>query len=279
MMREEVEMCSNCMGENIIQWDVEKDGYEVKCQHCGEKIMLCDACFHSDDNEVHKCDWHEDKGCWRKRNQRYIRYPEIDRCSDKQYLYDNLTHFVLSWIEKILEFYNSGKIDLLIPRFDNDEIDFDGEWKLIIKNKSYKANGNEVLVLKWYEGFEDTGYLVGCLSSLEFERYFYSIEKDEYNGKVIHLSGNLYENDAQADTQDYFRLAEWTFLYIQINEAKEMIKNNTFYDYVDEKIDYLSNLTESEAINICEHYHNGQSGTELHINEITDDTPCGNYWF
>ena len=45
MLREEVELCSYCMGENVLQWDVEKDGYKAKCQHCGEEMMLCDACF------------------------------------------------------------------------------------------------------------------------------------------------------------------------------------------------------------------------------------------
>lgn len=67
MLREEVEVCSYCMGENILQWDVEKDGYKAKCQHCGEEMMLCDACFYSDDNENHYCDWCEEDGCWRSR--------------------------------------------------------------------------------------------------------------------------------------------------------------------------------------------------------------------
>jgi transcription elongation factor Elf1 len=39
MIREEVEWCPHCESENIIQWDVEKNGYEIICQHCGEKIM------------------------------------------------------------------------------------------------------------------------------------------------------------------------------------------------------------------------------------------------
>lgn len=67
MIREEVEVCPYCMGENIIQWDVEKDGYEVLCQHCGKKILLCDACRHSDDNEHQLCDWNEVHGCFRKK--------------------------------------------------------------------------------------------------------------------------------------------------------------------------------------------------------------------
>jgi uncharacterized protein (DUF983 family) len=40
MVREEVEICPNCMSENIFKWNVEKDGYEVKCKVCGEKMML-----------------------------------------------------------------------------------------------------------------------------------------------------------------------------------------------------------------------------------------------
>ena len=64
---EVVEICPHCMGENIIKWNVKRDGYEIVCQHCGEKIMLCDACIHSDDNKHQKCDWCEDGGCFRKR--------------------------------------------------------------------------------------------------------------------------------------------------------------------------------------------------------------------
>ena len=69
MLREEVEVCPHCMGENIIQWDVEKDGYVTKCNHCGSKIMLCDACLHSDDNVGRYCDWSEENGCWRNRQK------------------------------------------------------------------------------------------------------------------------------------------------------------------------------------------------------------------
>ena len=64
-LKEEVEICPYCMNENIIYWNAEKDGYEIICQHCGEKIMLCDACIHSNDNKRQKCDWNE-KGCFRK---------------------------------------------------------------------------------------------------------------------------------------------------------------------------------------------------------------------
>ena len=67
MLQEEVEVCPDCMGENIIEWDVEKDGYKVKCHHCGEEMMLCYSCLHSEDNDCQFCDWCEENGCWRSR--------------------------------------------------------------------------------------------------------------------------------------------------------------------------------------------------------------------
>lgn len=66
MYREEVEICPHCMFENIVQWNVEKDGYEIICKNCGKKIMLCDACLHSDDNKSYSCDWCEKEGCFRE---------------------------------------------------------------------------------------------------------------------------------------------------------------------------------------------------------------------
>lgn len=66
-MTEAVEMCPHCMGENVFPgWDTEEQGYVSVCQHCGEKIMLCDECQHADDNPVGKCDW-ESGRCFRGR--------------------------------------------------------------------------------------------------------------------------------------------------------------------------------------------------------------------
>lgn len=63
---EVTEVCPHCDRENTLVWDYKNDGYEIHCPHCGEKILLCDACFHSDDNEGMKCDWHEGK-CFRNK--------------------------------------------------------------------------------------------------------------------------------------------------------------------------------------------------------------------
>lgn len=110
------------------------------------------------------------------------------------------------------------------------------------------------------------------------ERYFYSIELDKDGNKVIHLSGNVYLNDVDT-TESNYRIAEWTFFYIPVAEAKEMFANDTFYEYVNERVNYLGDITKKEANDICELYHCGKSGTELHIQDISEETPCGNYWF
>lgn len=60
----EVEVCPSCEHENEIKWDINKDGFEAHCPHCGAKMMLCDACHHKyggchDDD----CDWCKGKGC------------------------------------------------------------------------------------------------------------------------------------------------------------------------------------------------------------------------
>lgn len=109
------------------------------------------------------------------------------------------------------------------------------------------------------------------------DRYFYSVELDYDGNKVVHLSSNVYWNDVDTSETDY-RCAEWTFFYIPINELKEFIKNDHFYEYVNEKIDYLCDLTETSANEICAHYFDGNPGTYLHITDVDETTPCGNYW-
>jgi len=58
---EVAEWCGECDSENCFIWNVERDGYETVCLHCGEKLMLCDECFHSEDNPLQKCS----EPCWR----------------------------------------------------------------------------------------------------------------------------------------------------------------------------------------------------------------------
>lgn len=61
---EVVEVCPECGSENIMTWDVKKDGYVAYCSHCGSKMMLCDECTHSDNAPI--CDWSPCNGCYRE---------------------------------------------------------------------------------------------------------------------------------------------------------------------------------------------------------------------
>lgn len=72
MLREVVECCPHCGGEEVFEWDVETNGYVVKCLDCGNEMMLCDECLHSDDNKCQKCDWHKEGNmsvCFRGRHE------------------------------------------------------------------------------------------------------------------------------------------------------------------------------------------------------------------
>ena len=109
------------------------------------------------------------------------------------------------------------------------------------------------------------------------DRYFYSIDEADEK-KVIHISGNVYFNDADGTDTDH-RIAEWTFMCLDIDEAQHMIDTDTFFEFINERVNYLNNITKDEANEICENYFNGSPGTELCISDITENTPCGNYWF
>lgn len=92
-------------------------------------------------------------------------YRNIYGCKDKRYLFESLSREELETVENILKAYG-GKIDLDIPRDAyTGEIDFEGEFKLIIEDESYEEVGIEVTVLKWYESLEDTSYMIDVVQS------------------------------------------------------------------------------------------------------------------
>lgn len=68
---EVTEVCPHCERENTLTWDPEEDGYTVYCPKCGNKMMLCDACRHAEDNPKGYCDWKE-SGCWRQLQDEYM---------------------------------------------------------------------------------------------------------------------------------------------------------------------------------------------------------------
>lgn len=109
------------------------------------------------------------------------------------------------------------------------------------------------------------------------DRYFYSVEMDG-DRKVVHMSGNLYFNDTDG-TDTCYRIAEWTFFYMTIDEIQKLFEELRFYDYINERVNYLGDRTEDEALVICQEYFNGAPGKMLHITQVNEDTPCGDYWF
>lgn len=110
------------------------------------------------------------------------------------------------------------------------------------------------------------------------DKYFYIIEQDENGTKFIHLEGNIYYNDVD-ESDTCYRVAEWTFLYLTVDEAKFMMNDGTFFDYVNERVAYLTDITEQQAEDMCEDFFDGQPGAKLNITDINDSTPCGCYWF
>lgn len=107
-------------------------------------------------------------------------------------------------------------------------------------------------------------------------RYFYAIESDR-GIQLLHLYGIVYDCDSEEPKNH--RCAEWTHFYLEIEEAQGMLEDGSFFDYVGERVDYIGDITKEEAEKICCTYFSGQSGTELHISDITEDTPLGDYWF
>lgn len=62
---EVVEVCPHCDAENVYtNYCADLLGYRVTCKECGASILLCDECFHADDNKNGYCDWH-DGTCFR----------------------------------------------------------------------------------------------------------------------------------------------------------------------------------------------------------------------
>lgn len=110
------------------------------------------------------------------------------------------------------------------------------------------------------------------------DRYFYSVEIDKNGKKYIYMSGNVYYNDAD-ETDKCFRYAEWVGMSMLIKELKGLLENGQFFDYINERIKYLEDLTEDEAVDMCQVYFNGEPGIRKHIRSVNEDTPCGDYWF
>ena len=89
----------------------------------------------------------------------------VEKTRDFQLLNDKLNNEKILLIDTTLSAYIHGKIDMDLHKNEDESVDFE-KIDLVIKDPSYKANGFELLILKWYEDYEDTGYLIECLEEL-----------------------------------------------------------------------------------------------------------------
>lgn len=53
----EVEYCANCGNEIELCWDINRDGFQAFCPVCGNRLMLCDACYHRTGEYIDDCDY------------------------------------------------------------------------------------------------------------------------------------------------------------------------------------------------------------------------------
>lgn len=100
-----------------------------------------------------------------------MEFKHLSQAMDYEYVKDNLTERGLRVIEGILDAYTAEKIDIYIIRDENEQIDFARSGGLIVNDKTYQPVGCEELIIKWYEGFEDTGYMVESLSQYSKRKF------------------------------------------------------------------------------------------------------------
>lgn len=100
-----------------------------------------------------------------KNHEMTLFFRNIERCRDKQKLYDALSENELKAIDYILDAHFLDKIDIKEPRFANGEPDPGGEFELVINDESYIKIGWELLVLKWANDYEITQYLIESMTT------------------------------------------------------------------------------------------------------------------
>ena len=96
-----------------------------------------------------------------------------------------LNEHELMVLEYILSAYSNGQIELELIRDEDERLDFDRSFSLIIHDNNYKVTGLESVAIKWLEGFESTDFLVDC-----FEE---SVLMDQFIGSQVEYHGYFCE--------------------------------------------------------------------------------------
>ena len=101
---------------------------------------------------------------------------------------------------------------------------------------------------------------------------FYAVE-EEKEGKSIHILGYFYY---AGDGEKPYRALDYTWLCFPLEKFLEMDEDDL--DLETESVtQYIEDLTEEEVKQEMETYFDGNPGTPLLYEQLTKDTPPGNY--
>ena len=113
------------------------------------------------------------------------------------------------------------------------------------------------------------------------ELEFFSIEEDHNGNKQIHIMGYMYCSDTD-EGEGYWRNVEFTFCIIPLDEfIKNIREDENYLDRIESEIkQYMGDCTDEEIVEMINHYYDGNPAEyDMHYDEITMDTPCGDYCF
>ena len=130
---EAVECCPHCECENVYpNWDVKTQGYVAKCKGCGKDIMLCDECLNADDNPGQKCDWSEEKGCFRctkkqetERENYYVEFYDKDRSEVVMQSAWMTEENARRWFQSNFDLVDYKHVSVGLIKAEGDEDDYD----------------------------------------------------------------------------------------------------------------------------------------------------------
>jgi len=108
-------------------------------------------------------------------------------------------------------------------------------------------------------------------------RYFYSVE-EHGKKKCIHFRGHIFSNNATGTDMTHSN-HEWVGVYLEVKKVKQLLASNNLYGRLDDLVSYKTDETEAYANNRSRIYFAGHPGKKRNLTDITEDTPCGDYWF
>lgn len=102
---------------------------------------------------------------------------------------------------------------------------------------------------------------------------FYSIEMNENGNKQIHILGYAYK-------EDQWKLVDVCWFIESLDDFVKYLHDGEWSvsEQMSEYKQYIRDCTEEEIVDIINHYFDGNGADQiLPYEEITIDTPCGNY--